>query len=165
MLLLKPRMWQITVGYASSPDIHRVLPAVFASMAQSTASESTAIGLPELAWSSRILQPERNFFNHLLIAPPLLAQHFFGGFRGAMAQFEPIKHKFLNHSTLHVNQHSFQITHRRKQCRTCQCTNYNDTINHRGYFFHDLNGFGRLIRAPQTSTCQNVEKTFDSPRT
>ena len=44
----------------------RVLLTGFASLVWSTASESTVFGLPDLAWSSRFLQPGQNFLNHLV---------------------------------------------------------------------------------------------------
>ena len=69
VLFLGSWRWQITVGLeiSSTPHTFRVLFTVFASMAWSTTSESTILGLLDIACSSRSLQPERNFFNHLVI--------------------------------------------------------------------------------------------------
>ena len=44
-------------------------------------------------------------------------------FSRIMIQFELEKHKFLNKTMLLVHLWSFQVTHRVKQCSTCQRTN------------------------------------------
>ena len=44
----------------------RALLAGIASLAWSTATESTALGLPHLAWLLRFSQPKWNFWNHLV---------------------------------------------------------------------------------------------------
>ena len=52
-----------------SPDSLWELLAIFTSMALGTVSESVDLALPHLAWSSRFLQPERHFLNHLVTVP------------------------------------------------------------------------------------------------
>ena len=42
----------------------------------STASESSVLNLPDLWWSSRFLQPEQNFWNHLIQYCEQLPLHF-----------------------------------------------------------------------------------------
>ena len=49
------------------PVTLRELVTKFISMVLSTASESKILGLPDLAWLSRCLQFEQNFWNHLVI--------------------------------------------------------------------------------------------------
>ena len=49
---------------------------------------------------------------------------------GITVQFKLAKHKFLNETTLPVHLCGFEITHGKKQCRTCQHTNYHNTTNH-----------------------------------
>ena len=51
----------------TSSNTFRVWLVTFASMAWSTDSESTVLGILDLTESLRFLQPERNFFNHLII--------------------------------------------------------------------------------------------------
>ena len=103
------------------------------------ASESMILGLPDLAWSSRLLQAEGNFFNRLVTGlwstalSPLMPQMFFGCFCVVMTQCELKKHKFQNQTTLHIYLCSFQITHGGKQCTTCQSTNYHNTTIHNWY--------------------------------
>ena len=60
---------KVTLGceMPSSPDTLRVILARFASVIWSTASESTVLGLPKLAWLLRILQFQWNFFGHLAV--------------------------------------------------------------------------------------------------
>ena len=48
------------------PDTLCVLLARFGSMDRNTASESTIVGLPDLAGSSKFLPPKRNFLNYLV---------------------------------------------------------------------------------------------------
>ena len=48
-------------------DTLHVLLAEYVSVAGSTISDSMVLGLHVLAWSSRSLQPEQNFFNYLVI--------------------------------------------------------------------------------------------------
>ena len=52
---------------ASSPDTLRVSLTGFAYMAWSPALESTFLKQPDLAWLSKFVQPEENFFNYLVI--------------------------------------------------------------------------------------------------
>ena len=57
----------------------RMILPEFASIAWGMASESTPLELPDLAWSSKFLEPERNFTNYLVIvlwsiAPLLFAR-------------------------------------------------------------------------------------------
>ena len=54
----------------SSPDTLKVPLDRLDSNAWSTASESRVLYLIELAWSSRFLQPEWNFFYHLSLSLP-----------------------------------------------------------------------------------------------
>ena len=66
----------------SSPDTLWVLLTGFASMAWSTALESTLLGLPNFARLSGFLQPQRNFFHCLVTvlwstAPSLFAQQMY----------------------------------------------------------------------------------------
>ena len=59
-------MLNISLGWVKSFDTFQMLVAVVvSSVAQNMASKSTILGLPDLASSSRVLQPEQNFFNHL----------------------------------------------------------------------------------------------------
>ena len=60
------------------------------------------------------------------------ATNVFGCFHGVIAQFEFLKHKFLNLTSLHVHLCSFHIIHEVKQCATCQRINYRDTTDHSG---------------------------------
>ena len=119
MLLLRLWKWRTTLD---SPDTLRVLLAKFASIT----SESTVLGLPNIAWLSRFLQSERIFFNWSVITSPF-AQYVFGVFCGVMPQFEPIRLRYT------FNMCGFQIIHMEKQCTTYQCTYYNDTNKHSEY--------------------------------
>ena len=60
-----------------------------------------------LAWSSKFLQSEQDFWNDLVTVPWsnafLSFPHIF--------QFEPVKYKFLNESLLNIHQFGFQIIH------------------------------------------------------
>ena len=84
VLLLRPWNCLITLDCVmpTSANILQVLLARFTALASSTLSESTALGLLDLAWSSRHLQSERNFLKHLVTvhwstALSLLTQQIF----------------------------------------------------------------------------------------
>ena len=68
LLMLWPRLWRwwttLNCEIHSSSDTLQVLLTKFFFMVLSTALESTVLALPDLAWSSRFLQPEQNFLNH-----------------------------------------------------------------------------------------------------
>ena len=53
----------------SLPDIFWVLRAGFASLALSMAFESILLGLTDLAWSLKFVQPKQNFLNRLVTVP------------------------------------------------------------------------------------------------
>ncbi len=53
----------------SSPDTFRVLLVRFTSVAESTTSDSTLLGLRDFVWSARFLKPDQNFLKHLVTAP------------------------------------------------------------------------------------------------
>ena len=55
--------------------------------------ESMLSGLPDLAWSSRLLQPKQNFLNHLVT---VINWTFCLLHNNIIAQFELIKYKFSN---------------------------------------------------------------------
>ena len=79
----------------------------------------------------------------------------FGCFRGITAQFDLVKHKCPNKTTLFVNLCAFQITHGEKQCTTCQHANYCDTTN------YSLKCFSYVIYIPQTTKIlQNIWLTL-----
>ena len=68
MHLLRSWNWYITLDYdlSSSPDTLRMLLVGFVlSIKRCTASKSTVLTFRDLTWSTRFLQPKRNFFNHL----------------------------------------------------------------------------------------------------
>ena len=68
MLLLRSRWWTILdCEMLSLFDMLWMLLAGNTSMAWGTALESTVLGLPDLNWSLKFLQPEQNFLNHLVI--------------------------------------------------------------------------------------------------
>ena len=64
------RLWrgQIALDFEilCLPDTLQVQLTVFVSMVWSMTSESTLLGLPDLAWLLRFLQAEQNFLNHLV---------------------------------------------------------------------------------------------------
>ena len=64
----------------------------------------------------------------------------FGFFCGVMTEFELVKPKFPNKTTMQVYLCGFPITHRVKQCTTCQRANNHDTTN-RVDIFLGLNYF------------------------
>ena len=70
-LMMQGILWQLKLllpdcEILSSPDILSVLLIGFASMAWSTALESTVLGLLVLAWWLRFFQPKQNFLNCLV---------------------------------------------------------------------------------------------------
>ena len=67
--LLRLWRWQTSLDceMSSSPDTLQVLLTRFVFMVWRTASESIVLDLPDLAWLSRFLQPQRNFFSYLII--------------------------------------------------------------------------------------------------
>ena len=87
---------------SSLPDTLRVLLTGFASMAKSTASESTLSGSPDLTLSLRFLQPEQIFIDYLGRFHFLHNKYFLGCFLCIMIQFEPVKSKSLISATLDV---------------------------------------------------------------
>ena len=74
------------------------------------------LGLPDLAWSLRFLQPEQNLLNHLhLTEPSPFCTEFFDCFRGIMSQFECMKHKFIeldyiSHLSVQLSNHTWRET-------------------------------------------------------
>ena len=68
----------------------------------------------------------------LSIAPLPSVQRMFLISLRVTAQFELVKYKFPNKTTLHIPQCDFQITHVKKQC-TCKRKNYHNTNNHSEY--------------------------------
>ena len=74
-------------------------------------SESTVLGLSDLVWSSRLLQSERNFFNHLATVlwsttpSPFVQLIFLSFFRCLMTHLDLVKYKFLNftRSSMHLS--------------------------------------------------------------
>ena len=127
--MLLPRLWRwLTTPdckMLTLPDTLWVILTGFASMAWSMALESVVLGLPDLAWSSRILRPEQNF-------NVLLRLHLSHNkcFLLLLQFYDPVQ----THKTLHVYLCGFQITHGVKQYTACQYTNYRDTTNYSGYF-------------------------------
>ena len=77
-----------------------VILAKFASTAWGTALESTVLGLPHFTWSSTFLQFKATFVTpsrYCIVINYVFTFHttnVFGGFRGIMAQFEILEHKF-----------------------------------------------------------------------
>ena len=126
----------------------------FANIVWGTASKFMIYKPTWSYWSLRFLQHKQNFLNHLVAvvwstAPSSFTQQmFFGCFQGIMAQFELIKHKFLN-STVALNLCGFQITQGVKQCTTCQFPNYHDTT------CYSFNCFSHMIYMPLTEIEQN----------
>ena len=53
---------------------------------------------------------------------------------GVITEFDLVKYKFSNLTTLHIDLSSFQIACRVQKCITYQHTNYHNTVNHIGYF-------------------------------
>ena len=85
--------------------------------------------------------------------------NIFSCFHCAMAQFELISHKFPNQNTLQIYLRSFHIPHGMKQCTTCQCTNYHNTIDYRGYVtYFELLRFGDIVT--HSCTCENIAKAL-----
>ena len=88
-----------------------------------------------MAWLSRFLQPEQNFFNHLLtvqwsIAPWPFTQQMF--WFASVVLWPSLN---LEHRSLQIRLCCKFISvalksHRMKQCTTCQHTNYHNTTNH-----------------------------------
>ena len=68
MFLSRSWRWQLTLDceIPSSSDTLKVLVIGFTSMAWCTASESLDLDIPNVAWSSKFLQPEQNFLNNLV---------------------------------------------------------------------------------------------------
>ena len=144
-MFMQKLWWWRTAFDSEMPSLSVTLQvARFIPMTWSMASGSIVFGLTNLACMSRFLQPEQNFFNHMvtvrfiqmfLIASVALWQIYLWG---------------------------FQITHGVKGCTTCQPTNYHDTTNHRRY----LPQLELLHSCDICATNKPVPKyckTFDSP--
>ena len=146
MLLLRSRRWWPTMEMISLPDTIQVLLTGFASMALSTASESTLSDLPYLDRVSSCNPSEISSTDCTFTFRPT---NVFGC--------------FPNCTTRYVRLCGFQITHRMKQCTTWQLTNYHDTTNHSGY----LTQLYLLWYSDICATNYHVLKyckTFDSPK-
>ena len=118
----------------TSPDTLRMVLSGFASITWNTASESTTSGLliEVLATWAKFLQPF-GYCTRINFNFTFCTNNVFRFFCVVVDQFQLIKYKFSNWTTLHVHLRRFQITHDVKQYTTCQHTNYHDTINHREY--------------------------------
>ena len=121
--------------------------------------QNPVLHLPDFSWSSRFLQPQQNFFNHLIFT--FDTSNIFGWFSSIMAKFKLIKQKFPNKTTIYVHQCGFQILYGVKQHIRWQQTNYQlettvDTSQGLKYFSH-------VIYLPQTSTYQNIAKLLTWP--
>ena len=124
-----------------------------------------SLSLPELAWSSRFLQPNWNFLNHLLTVwwstgPSPLAQQIF------LVVSTMLKCSSNSSSICSLIRHCFTFncvaikSPGVKQCTTCQCTNYHSTTKHSRY---SLNFFCHVIYLLQASTYQNIGKLLTHP--
>ena len=98
MLLLRLWRWWMTLVWDILSSLNTFW--ISACMTWNMVLKSTFLGLPDLAWSSRFLQPEQNFLNYMVTILWLtLTSHnkcFFCCFGSIMAQFKLIKHKFPN---------------------------------------------------------------------
>ena len=148
--------------HASSSTIFQVLITKFASMAWSTALESTVLGLPDLTWSLRFLQPEESFLNHLVTVQwSTMSSSFTQQMSDRiMVQFELVKQKFQKNITLCTYLCSFQIMHRIKQCSMCQCTNYHNSINFSGYMISTTVMRNKCCKLACTNILQNFWLTL-----
>ena len=81
------------------------------SVALSTESESVFSSLPDIAWSSKVFQPKRNFSNHLITifnwAVTFRTVNVFDCYYDLKADFELVKLKFQNRTTMHVHPWAF----------------------------------------------------------
>ena len=83
---------------------------------------------PNWYWTIRFL-----YSDHLRFHP--WYNKLFVCFGEFMAQFEIVKLKFSNYTTLHVHQCIFHVKHCVKQCSTCQRTNYRYTTIQNEYLY------------------------------
>ena len=115
----------------------RILLAGFVVIVWSTASESMVLGLPGIARSMGFFKFVGNFFSHHVTVIKcdftFFITNIFGCFHDVMTRFEPVKHRFLNQTILHVRLCGCWNILRIKQCTTCQRTNFHDTTNHSRY--------------------------------
>ena len=126
MILNKSWRWWTMLYYEMMPSLPNTLSATFRIWLYGLEHSLWihAFRSTDVAWSSRFLQPKQNFLNHLVTvscstAPfTLYTINACGCFRGVMVQFELVKHKFTNLTTLYVRLRGFQIPPRVKQGRT-----------------------------------------------
>ena len=116
-------------------------------------SESMVLGWLGFAWSSRFLQSEWRISKHLVTVMTSTALSPFAQ-QMILVPSMVLWQKFPNYNILHVHLCGYQITHGMKQCATCRCTNYYDTINHGASIYHGLNCSSHVIYASQTSRYQ-----------
>ena len=153
MLLLRSYSWWIRLWDAKlvrySPD----LLLWFGAQPQ----KSTVLDLHDLVWSLRVLQPEQNFLNHLVIALWLTAPFMQQMFLVAPEALWPSLN--LHHICVWLS----NLTDGLKQCIMCQLTKYHNTTKHSGYVswleplrLHD-------IYATNQHVLPKYCKTFNSP--
>ena len=155
MLLTRFLRWQTTLDceMASLPD---TLIAEFVSLDWSMVSESTALGLPDLAWSLSVLQPVINCTFTFFIT------NVFGYFSGIMAHFWTRKvcfHIRLHWMFIYVTFKSYMEWSNTHHASTPITTILSTTVS----TYHGLNYFGHMVYAPQTSTYQNIAKLLTHP--
>lgn len=89
MVLLRSWRWRTKLDY-EEPNLPQSAGGRICLYVWRTASGSTVFGLPDLGWSSRFLQSDQNFLNHLVVCCDQL--HFYFShymFRVASAVLRP----------------------------------------------------------------------------
>ena len=161
MLLLRSWRWQTTLDCKklSSPDTLWVLLTGFPYMTLSMALEPMVLGLPDLSWLSRFLQPKQNFSSHLVsllwsTVSPFAPQMFLV----ASSMIWPSLNSGSISSWFKLCYMLICVASKLYTWRSnVRCINYHNTTNHSKYFF------SHMIYVLQTSIYQNMGKLLSHP--
>ena len=163
MILPKSYRWRITLDFQMpiSPNTFHVLLTEFASMAWSSASESTVLAdmnLPDRRYNGNA---HKISWIILLISWDQINLHLLHNrrFCSIVQRYGPNWTRIsFNLTTLHVHQYDFQIGYNMKQCESVSAPTTEILLLTEAYTSHGLHCFNHMLYSSQTRTYENFAK-------